>query len=71
MHTYIVVGSSEKSLVNSGVKEKSEWMKKSNQIFHNIINMGNIRSNLNLQSNLNEKLHICKKNTLHHNSSFQ
>ena len=48
---------------------------KIHQIFHDIINMGNIRSNLNLQSNLNEKypakLHICKKNTLHHNSSVQ
>ena len=41
MYANVVVGNSEKSLVNGGVNEKSEWIKKSSQIFHNMMNMGN------------------------------
>ena len=41
MYANVVVGNSEKSLVNDAVNEKSEWIKKSSQIFHNMMNMGN------------------------------
>ena len=40
MHENVVVGNSEKSLVNSGVNEKLEWTKTSNQMFYNMMNMG-------------------------------
>ena len=35
-----LVGNSKKSLVTRGHNDKSEWLKKSSQIFHNMMNMG-------------------------------
>ena len=42
MHANVVLGNSEKSLVNSGDNKKSERIKKSSQIFHNMMYMGTI-----------------------------
>ena len=42
MYENVIVGNSEKLLVNSGVIEKLLWIKKSSQIFHNMMNMGNM-----------------------------
>ena len=36
----VLVGNSVKSLVISGHNDKSEWLKKSSQIFHNMMNIG-------------------------------
>ena len=42
MHGNVVVANSEKSLVDSGVNEKSEWIKEILLNIQNMMNMGNM-----------------------------
>ena len=75
MYANVVVGNSEKSLVDNGVNEKSEWIRKIQPNIPQYDEYGkwwwivhdNFRSNLYFQSDLSEKytakFHISKKIT--------
>ena len=64
-----LVGNSKKSFVTRGHNDKSEWLKKSSQIFYNMMNMGTMM-NCSLQVKIKFEFTKSFKLNIHYKMSY-